>query len=68
MIRLTSALSSYDVISDGDLPKDVRDEILDCCPSNDCATIVNPEYWPKMKAWLIENQTPVKPYLIWWSW
>jgi hypothetical protein len=64
----TNSLAHYKVISDGKLPEDVRDEILDCCKGNDCATLVNPDYWPKFKQWLIENNAEVECYLIWWSW
>ena len=66
---MISRESRYKFIDYADIPKEVRDELCDGCPSNDCGTIVNPSYHSKFKEWLEANGEDVtKCYIIWWSW
>lgn len=60
--------ANYGIIYDGNLPENVRDELIDRCPGNDCGIIYNPEYHPKFKQWLIDNDMPVECYIVWFSW
>lgn len=56
--------AKYQILEIMDLPEECQPE----CPGNDTGQIVNPEYHPKLKQWLIDNNYPVKPYIGWWSW
>lgn len=59
--------AAYQVIDMMRLPDEVKDDMEP--PGNDCAVIVNPEYWPRLKAWLEENgYNSTVCYIGWWSW
>ena len=60
--------SNYGIIYHGNLPSSIKDEICDNCPGNDSGRIINPKCYPLLKEWLQENDMPVEPYIIWWSW
>lgn len=60
--------AGYGIVSEGNLPVDVRDELCNDGPGNDAGRIIDPEYRPKFKAWLKAEQMPIQPYIVWWSW
>jgi hypothetical protein len=66
--NLSGGYDKYPIIHDCKLPGDVRDEICDDCPGNDAGRIFNPEYHPKFKAWLEQQNLELKPYIVWFSW
>lgn len=60
--------SKYEFLDYHELPETVWDEVMDQVPSNGSGVIINPEYHPLLKAWLIENGHEVKCYILWASW
>lgn len=57
----------YDLVDGHKFPRDVWEEVVEEC-GNDTARIVNPEYSPKFKQFLIDGGYEVKCYMVWISW
>ncbi len=61
--------AAYKVVDVMKLPRNIQDAICESCSGNDTATIINPEYYPKLKEWLAENgHSDTDCYIAWWSW
>lgn len=61
--------AAYPVLKVLDLPLEVEDELNNSCPGNDTARVINPDYHPKLKAWLEQNGYAANHcYIGWWSW
>lgn len=65
---MTISKMGYDKVEVLDLPENVQDELCDMCPGNPAGTIINPDYHPLFRQWLIDNGHEVKCYFGWWSW
>ena len=66
--KYSGGYEKYDIIHDGKLPNDVRDELCNDCPGNDAGRIFNPEYHSRFKTWLESEGMPLRPYIVWFSW
>jgi hypothetical protein len=61
--------AKYQILEVMKLPIEVVDELCDECASNDSGKIVNPEYYPELKKWLVANgHSDTDCYIGWWSW
>ena len=61
--------NKYPILCDRKLPDEVRDEVCNDCPGNDSGKLFNPEYNPKLKAWLESvGLDSTQCYIIWFSW
>lgn len=61
--------SDYEFLDYNELPDALWDELGDRLEMrNGTGQIVNPEYHPKLTAWLEANGHDVKCYILWASW
>lgn len=62
--------SPYRILEVLHLPEDIQEELSNQCDRNDSGVIVNPEYHPKLKAWLKDNNNgnDTECFIAWWSW
>lgn len=61
--------NEYEFLDYHELPDDIWDDVCDSLNmSNDMGRIVNPDYHPLLKEWMIANGHEVKCYILWASW
>ncbi len=60
--------SQYQILEISDLPEDIQDELSERCTGNDSGKIINPDYYPLLRKWLVDNGHKTTCYIGWWSW
>jgi len=61
--------SPYRILEVMHLPDDIQEELQNRCLGNDSGVIINPDYHPKLKAWLKTNEhNDTECFIAWWSW